>query len=240
MIALFIIAFALLAGTAYTLYRRRHASSDYPAQLGTPFPTPRSLFEDQQADTKEHERLLAAQSANREAAERKASLLLRASEGDLTALAQAHRTTDASLYASVLDALLDWAAASDERLRALAAFVAEDADLRGSERLASAYAKLWRENPDRRATAQMLHLAALSDDAGVFERTVVEATEAARRGRLKEVKGDELFALVESEYWVLSSAARRTGAGFALKQRLAALRDNRAAGTPSESPNVEN
>ncbi|HZG51992.1 MAG TPA: hypothetical protein VEZ40_07645 [Pyrinomonadaceae bacterium] len=237
MIALFIIAFALLAATAYTLYRRQHASSDYPAQLETRPPAPRSLFDDQETEP-ERRRLLAAE-AGREAAARTASLLKRAAEGDLTALAEAHRAQDPALYASVLDALLDRAADSETHLRSLASFITNDTDLRGSPRLAAAYAKLWREHPDRRRTAQTLHLAALSDDASAFERAVVEATEAARGGRLTEIGREELSALIESEYWILSSAARRTGEGFALKQRLASLRDEASASKAAESPQAE-
>jgi hypothetical protein len=250
-IAIFIIAFALLAATAYTLYRRQHASSDYPAQLGTPPPPPRSLFDGREARGEDRQ-LLAAQ-ASTEAAERKGALLKRAADGDLTALAdahrakdeahrakdEAHRAKDEALYPGVLDALLDWAGDSETNLRSLAAFIAADTDLRGSPRLAAAYTKFWREHPDRQRTAHMLHLSALSDDAGTFERAVVAASDAARAGRLKEIKREELFALIESEYWVLSSAARRTGAGFALKQRLVSLRDEAAASRASESPNVE-
>ncbi|HEY1402855.1 MAG TPA: hypothetical protein VGB05_01875 [Pyrinomonadaceae bacterium] len=237
MIALFIIAFALLAATAYTLYRRQHGSSDYPAQLGTTSPSPRSLFDAQEAHT-EHKHLLAAQ-ASAQARERKASLMKRAAGGDLTTLAEAHRDTDPALYACVLDGLLDWATDSETNLRSLASFVAGDTDLRGSRRLAAAYTTLWREHPDRQRTAQLLHLAALSDDASTFERTVVAATDAAHAGRLTEIRREELRALIESEYWVLSSDARRTGAGFALKQRLASLRDQFAANDKPESPNVE-
>lgn len=236
MIALFIIAFALLAATAYTLYRRQHASPDYSAQLDTRPTPPRSLFDDREADS-EHRRLLAVE-ASREADERKASLLTRAAAGDLTTLAEAHRAQDHALYAAVLDGLLDWAADSETNLRSLASFVVSDTELRGSHRLAAAYAKLWREHPDRQRTAHMLHLAALSDDAETFESAAVAAFDALLAGRLKNVRREDLAALVESEYWVLSSAARRTGAGFALKERLAALRVQ-PAGKEPESPQVE-
>lgn len=239
MIALFIIAFALLAATAYTLYRRQHASSDYPAQLGTRPPPPRSLFDDREPPHPEQRRLHAAQASQEAQALRQTSLLKRAAEGDLTTLAEAQRAEDPALYAAVLDGLLDRAADSETRLLLLASFVAGDTDLRGNSRLAAAYTNLWREHPDRQRTAHMLHLAALSDDAGAFEQAVVAAFEALRAGRLKEIGREELSALVESEYWVLSSAARRTGAGFALKERLAALRVRTAAGTGSESTHVE-
>lgn len=236
MIALFIIAFALFAATAYAFYRRQHASSDYPAQLGTRTPPRRSLFDDQETHT-EPKRLLAAR-AGREAEERATSLLRRAAEGDLTTLSEAHRAGDHTLYAGVLDTLLDWASNSDTNLHRLASFVAGDTELRGNPRLAAAYTKLWREHSDRRHTARLLHLAALSDDASTFERAVVATSEALREGRLKDVRREELSALIESEYWVLSSDARRTGAGFALKQLLAAFREQAGASNKTDSPNV--
>lgn len=237
MIALFIIAFVLLAATAYTFYRRQHASSDYRAELQSQFTSPRSLF-DHQA---EHTRLLAAQ-ANQEAGARKASLLERAREGDLTALAEAQRANDPTLYGHVWHNLLNWSATSEANLRSLASFIANDSGLRGHPDLAAAYTKLWQQQPDRRTTAQLLHLAALADDANAFERAIVATSDALRSERLSEIRPHELWALIESEYWVLISDARRTGAGFVLKQRMTSLREElllQAAGLKTESPNVE-
>ena len=226
MIALFIIAFALLAATAYTFYRRLHTSPDYRAELQTPPVAPRSLFDHKEAHA-ETQRLLVAQ-AVKEAAEKNESLLARASTGDLTALAEAHRAKDAALYETTLRALLVWAEGSEANLRSLAAFVANDTDLRGSAALADAFTKLWQETYDRQSLAQMLHLAALSDDATAFERTIEAASNALRAGRLDGIKSEELSTLIESEYWVLSSEARRAGTGFVLKEKLAALREELA------------
>jgi hypothetical protein len=238
-IALFIIAFVLLAATAYTFYRRQHASSDYRAELQSRHATPRSLFDHQAEHTTEQTRLLNAAQANSEIEERNASLLKRASEGDLASLAEAHRANDAALYGRVLHNLLQWAEASEANLRSLASFIANDPDLRGSPDLAAAYTKLWQQQPDRQTTAQLLHLAALADDANTYERAIVETSDALRSGRLREINSKELSALIESEYWVLSSTARSTGAGFVLKQRLASLREELSAGQKTESPNVE-
>jgi hypothetical protein len=234
-IALFIIAFVLLAATAYSFYRRQHASSDYRAELQSRHASPRSLFDHHT----EHTRLDAAQ-ANREIDERHASLLKRASAGDFATLAEAQRAGDPALYERVLHHLLDWAEASDTNLRSLASFIANDPDLRGSPDLAAAYTKLWERQPDRQTTAQLLHLAALSDDADTFQRAIEAACVSARANRAGEVRPDELSALIESEYWVLSSNARRTGAGFVLKQRMSNLREQLlAASRKTESPNVE-
>jgi hypothetical protein len=225
-IALFIIAFVLLAATAYTFYRRLHASPDYRAELQSQPVSPRSLFDHKDAHA-EHTRLLTAQ-ASKEAAEKNASLLERASTGDLTSLAEAHRAKDAALYENALRSLLVRAERSEANLRSLAAFVANDTELRGSPALADAFTKLWQETCDRQSLAQMLHLAALSDDATAFERAVEAAYDALRAGRLDGIKPEELSALIESEYWVLSSEARRAGAGFVLKEKLAALREELA------------
>ncbi|HJR07305.1 MAG TPA: hypothetical protein VJ842_08615 [Pyrinomonadaceae bacterium] len=226
MIALFIIAFILLAATAYTFYRRLHTSPDYRAELQSQPVSPRSLFDHKDAHA-ETQRLLAAQ-AVKEAAEKNASLLARASTGDLTALAEAHRANDSALYGRVLHNLLNWAEASEADLRSLASFIANDTDLRGNADLATAYTKLWQQQPDRQTTAQLLHLAALSDDAQTFERTVEAASNALRAGRLEGINPEELSTLIESEYWVLSSEARRAGAGFVLKEKLTAFREELA------------
>lgn len=240
MIALFIIAFVLLAATAYTLYRRQHASSDYRAELHSEHASPRSLFDHQEAHT-ETARLDAAQ-ANREIQDRNASLLKRAAAGDILTLAEAERANDSALYERVLHNLLNASGASETDLRSLVSFIANDSGLRGSPDLAAAYTKLWQQQPDRQTTAQLLHLAALSGDASAFERAIVAACDFLRKGRLGEIRPEELAALIESEYWVLSSEARRAGAGFVLKQRMTNLREELlllAASRKTESPNVE-
>ena len=91
MIALFIIAFVLLAATAYTFYRRQHASSDYRAELQPrPVVSPRSLFDQPETHT-QHARLHAATQADKEREERHTACLQRATAGDLTTLAEAQR-----------------------------------------------------------------------------------------------------------------------------------------------------
>lgn len=238
MIALFIIAFVLLAATAYTFYRRQHASSDYRAELHSRPVSPRSLFDQPEAHA-EHSRLLHTAQANREIEERHASLLKRAAAGDITTLAESQRANDSALDGRVLHNLLKWAEASEADLRSLASLIAKDSGLRGSPDLAAAYTKLWQQQPDRQTTAQLLHLAALADDANTFERAIVAASDWLRSSRPGEMRAEELSALIESEYWVLSSEARRTGAGFVLKQRMTSLREELQASRKTEPPNVD-
>ena len=86
----------------------------------------------------------------------------------------------------------------------------------------------------------MLHLAALSDDAKMFEQAVEATNNFILEGYLNGISPEELSALIESEYWVLSSAARSTGAGFVLKQKLTTVRERlTSASRNMESPNVE-
>jgi hypothetical protein len=89
----------------------------------------------------------------------------------------------------------------------------------------------WRDNVDRRSTTQMMHIAALSDDPGVYEQAVEIVLEHWRSGKLQQFSVDELIALFESQYWILALEARRGGAGFALKRKLVEIRRELAAAT---------
>ena len=79
-------------------------------------------------------------------------------------------------------------------------------------------------SPDRNSTVRMLHTAALSDDAAVYEKAVEAALRAWREQRLDDVSAPDLQALFTSEFWVLSSDTRSSGAGFVLKRALASAR----------------
>jgi hypothetical protein len=224
--ALFIVTVLLLAAVAYRIFRKQQELNSYRAERELYASEPRRLF-DQRRDPAEAERLSAEDRA-RAAAELSASLLTRASQGDYTALSDARRANDAALYSSVLSALLNWANSAEDNLIALSAFVSSDSGLRGSRELAEAYSKLWERAPDRATTARLVHLAALSDDAEAFCHAVDAAARAVLEGRLTSLTGEDLRALAESEFWVLSTEARTSGAGFVLKQRLASLRSELA------------
>ena len=79
-------------------------------------------------------------------------------------------------------------------------------------------------SPDRNSTVRMLHTAALSDDAAVYQKAVEAALRAWREQRLNDVSAPDLQALFTSEFWVLSSDTRSSGAGFVLKRALASAR----------------
>ena len=229
MIAILIIVFILLAATAAAVvYRRqqRLLQSRVQRELGPR--QPRSLFADTQQALDASARALPEQPAHGYVQQR-AAFLTRVASDDLSVLADAHGARDAALYRLVLNGLVERAAKSDERLRALVSYVGGQAALRGSVELAEVYSAVWQETPDRATTATMLHLAALSDDADTFRKAAEIASLFWQNGQLAQLTGEELRALIDGEFWVLSADARRTGAGFMLKQRLNDLRTELSA-----------
>jgi len=81
--------------------------------------------------------------------------------------------------------------------------------------------KAFQKSPDRNSTAKLLHAAALSDNAKNYGRAVELVLLSWRDGNLSDLSARELQALFNSEYWVLSSHTRTSGAGFVLKGTLA-------------------
>ncbi|MDX6612955.1 MAG: hypothetical protein QOD75_2141 [Blastocatellia bacterium] len=154
-------------------------------------------------------------------ADRRRILLERASQGDTSVLKEAHELTP-PLYNEVLNALVA-RSESSAQLLALASHVTRH-ELPVNRNLASALIEAWREDPDRNSTAKMLHLAALADDPEVYRTALDAAVRAWRDGALPDVSAPELQAILEGEFWILSSHARRSGAGFVLKRSLAAVR----------------
>jgi hypothetical protein len=223
----FLITLLLLAAIAYTIYRKQRQYDATPERELYPA-SPRSLFPEVGEDARESPRALAESSA----ADARAALVERAGRGDLDALAEARQLGGAQVYRDTLDALLGWSESSDENLRALAARVASDETLRGSVGLSRAYSRLWEGAPDPASTARAVHLAALGDDAAEYARVIEVALRLRREGRTPAASDEELRALLDSEFWVLSPEARASGAAFVFKQQLAVLRAELAPRAP--------
>ena len=77
---------------------------------------------------------------------------------------------------------------------------------------------------DKDSAVRMLHAAALSDDAAVYQKAVEAALRAWRAQNLNDISATDLQALFTSEFWVLSSGTRSSGAGFVLKRALSSAR----------------
>jgi hypothetical protein len=81
--------------------------------------------------------------------------------------------------------------------------------------------KAFQQSPDKNSTANLLHAAALSDNAKNYGRAVDLILLSWRDGSLSDLSARDLQSLFNSQYWVLSSRTRTSGAGFVLKETLA-------------------
>jgi hypothetical protein len=81
--------------------------------------------------------------------------------------------------------------------------------------------RAFQNSPNRNSTTKLLHVAALSDDAKNYGRAVELVLMSWRDGSLADLSANDLQSLFNSEYWVLSSHTRTSGAGFVLKRTLA-------------------
>jgi len=217
-IALLLISiFVLALASAVYLRSKKTTLTDEPERALPPMPPDYAgLFGNTEATSDDTD---ARESARLEKLAE--SLRERARRGDRDALLEAHASGVRSLYEEVLNAHVARAASTEGELSGLVAYVTSQEQLRGSAALAEAVLDAWERAPDRASTAQALRVAALSDDARLFGRAVESASRLWREGKLKDIRAEDLFALFESEYWVLSSEARGSGTGFVLKRALA-------------------
>jgi hypothetical protein len=160
----------------------------------------------------------AADSAIIASAARHLELIERTKAGERAALLETWKTGDAHLYDEALN-LLTPGADSDPKLLSLVSFITRH-ELPVNRKLAERFVDSFRRSPDRGSTAKMLHIAALSDDAAVYQNAVETAFMFWRDGHLTDISAKELRSILEGEFWILSSQTRRSGAGFLLKRAL--------------------
>ena len=221
------------AGAVAALYLRHRGRADSQRDCVVASPVQRGLFDTSFGGADQ------ADAAAAEAVQRRASLVERARRGDVEALNDVFMLGDSRLYFEALDALVDHAAIRQETLRVLVSRIATN-NMRGNNRLAELVIQAWKSDPTGRTTAEALHIAALSDNAKTYQAAVEIAVGYSLSGRLPQIAAKDLISLVESQYWVLSSEARSSGAGFALRQRLAGVcRELTTAPTTQQSSGSE-
>ncbi|HEX5731763.1 MAG TPA: hypothetical protein VF131_02925 [Blastocatellia bacterium] len=213
MITALLITVIFIAGSVLALYFWQRAPRQGRSDRALPPPPEhRGLFDAQPDETEP------GLSSKEEADLKRARLIERAARRDLAALDDAGG--DRNLYNEILDEFVRRAETSHEELRALVTHISESKQLRSNARLARALIEQLKHPADRRAIADALHVSALSDDAAVYEQAVEKSVEIWQAGEATELKSEDLLALIESQYWVLAPEARRSGAGFALRQAL--------------------
>jgi hypothetical protein len=141
-----------------------------------------------------------------------------AKTGDTKALHDAHAINDRALYDEVLNTFVSQIH-NEAQLLSLVSHVTRN-ELPVNTTLAQKSIDYWRGSLDRNATAKLLHIAALSDDADIYGQAVEVVLNSWREGKLPDVSAVELQALFNGEFWLLSSNTRSSGAGFVLKRTL--------------------
>lgn len=231
MVTVLVTSFLLLAAISYALYCRRRAVSKEDAADRSLIPPPRfgGLFGSDAAVDAIYAPRASRVETSGITSQQRATLRERAAQGDRAALIDAQASMDAALYDELLNALVV-RADSGKKLLALVSYITRHDALRVNGRLAEAFIESWKTTaPDRSSTAMMLHVAALGDDAALYRQAVETALQYWRERRIPNLSAEELRALAESEYWLLSAGVRSSGAGFVLKRKLAGLRRELAA-----------
>ena len=217
MVTILITSIFILAFLAIAIYFSQKPASSAEAETLRP-PPGRGLFIDGSPDAQELARAKADSDAKANFAAKRRELLDHARAGEKSTLLEARSIEDAELYDEALN-LLVADADSDPKLLSLVSYVTRN-ELRANQKLAEKVMDSYKRAPDRNSTAKMLHVAALSDDAAVYQSAVETALEFWRDRRLAEISTQELRAILESEFWILSSTTRSSGAGFLLKRTL--------------------
>lgn len=240
MTATLIIAFFLLAAATFVIIRSKRSKPTDETVLDYLPAGARPLFSDAPSA-----RLLnsAAHDEAEEARARHAkSLRERAAGGDREVLRDSALRSDARLQREILDTLVANVDASPDELAALARVVARDGHgLRSSERLARSLRRVYEEGGAQVRAADLLRVAALSDDARVFADALASVYEGWRKGRGPRLRADELLDLFEAEYQVLAPSARLGGSAFVLNDNLKSYRRRLSRGgddTPDSSPSA--
>jgi hypothetical protein len=220
-----LILFLLLAAAAValSLKTRKPITSDGPSLPPQNF---NGLFAAQQA---EELKLIAQAEAKLRAEEERDRLVARATEGDEATLDEAHERGDAENYGEVLRTLVARADGDPELLRSIAEYIVDSRKLRSTGEFAATMIEQWAKSLDQRSLVDMLQLAALSDDVGVFKRTVRIALERFNEGRIPRLTATDFLSTVESAYWLFTTEVRYSGSGFTLKQLIAEVRRELAA-----------
>jgi len=223
---IFFISILLLAVAVFALgLRKRQTPPTEPDFLSEPRGFG-GLFAEQHA---EEMKLLAQAEAEQRALEERRPLIGRAAEGDKTALDDAHTRGDAEFYREILRTLVAHADGDEEELRSIAEHIIDSRELRSSGEFAAMIIERLSAAPDRSSLVLALHLAALSDDAAVFNRVVETALNLFSEGRLPQVSAEDFLATVEGAYWLIAAEVRSSGSGFLLKRLIADVRRGLAA-----------
>ena len=197
-----------LIAIAAIYFRQKFVNESQSMEPSLPPKPPTGLFSDYQP----------AQQLPPTTEEPRKALLELAHTGDKKALHDAYAINDQTLYDEVLNTLVGQIH-TEAQLLSLVSYVTRN-ELPVNKTLAQKTIDCWQGSLDRNSTAKLLHIAALSDDAGTYGQAVEVVLNSWRAGKLADVSAFELQSLFNGEFWLLSSNTRSSGAGFVLKRTL--------------------
>lgn len=223
MVTLLIISFLFLALVAIATYFWQRPKSTAESEALLPPGGWRGLFidgiPDDEISSEDNPKAIVANLPQR------AELLTRARNGEKSVLREARATDnskDSSLYEEVLESLVELAD-SEPQVLGLVSYVTRH-ELPVNKKLAARFMDSCKRDPSQSSMSKMLHVSALADDATVYQAAVEAALDFWRKGFLPQISPQELLAILEGEFWLLSANTRSSGAGFLLKRTLSSAR----------------
>ncbi len=155
----------------------------------------------------------------RKAAEESERVMAWASLVKFSELKEIPLTENKEIANDSLEILTDRAELSEDVL-ALSSFVVNHKTLNVNQKLINKFQICWENAPDLQKTTEFFELALRADDADLFQSVFNESERLITNGKLSDLDLNELRELAASHFWLLSSSARMSGAGFWLKQKL--------------------
>jgi hypothetical protein len=147
-------------------------------------------------------------------------ILAKAETGDFDALDEA-KDFEIEFYDRVLKELA--LRCDDEKFASLSSFIEEN-KLPANAALIGRFQDTLENSAGKKDAIRFLHLAALSQSAEIFSDSVENVIKLCREDKLEDFTQTDLIQLAESQFWLLPTAEKTSGAAFLLKQKLAKLR----------------
>lgn len=84
--------------------------------------------------------------------------------------------------------------------------------------------EVWRKNPSKLNTIDLLKIASESESAEIYQAIATEIFKEYKNNVINNLSADDLIQLVESHFWLLPPQEKTSGVKFWLKDETASLR----------------
>jgi hypothetical protein len=219
LLAVLIFSAFLSVLAAFILFRRKHLRLNTVENDFLPPRSAVSLFAPSAKIASEIER----EHHHRELSERRECILAWASIIEFSSLTEKIVSIEdefcLNIWTDALEILTE-RANTNEDVCALVSFVLRNEKLNVNNSIVENFRQIWEHAPDLPGTTKLFLLSARTTNANLFLETLVHAEQFVAAEKIN-LQHSELYDLAAAHYWLLPSAARTSGAGFLLKQKLA-------------------